>query len=252
LFTYWMLMAVPWPRFMTQPPHCGTHHLPASAAMGTLFDMLSVPAWRLRRWAVNWSRWADGRLRALARDWRTACGLPLPAVRPSRRLHRARTTADDDGDPRAIGLQDDEFIASDDEEEEEDEEELNDDFDDESTTTSGEGDATASLGTDDAEDGASVDEDAYLAARFGKTETRDLGGAARRGSGTSGNSSAGSRRRGRTAINHPGRKPGGTARAEHSYNLRPHPHAQLPHPESHLLVAGSLDPAADADAELPA
>jgi hypothetical protein len=46
-----------------------------------------------------------------------------------------RATADDDGDPRAIGLQDDEFVASNDEGEEEDLNSNDDYFDDEPTRT---------------------------------------------------------------------------------------------------------------------
>jgi hypothetical protein len=251
LITYWMLMATPWPRFMTQLPRSGAYQLPASAALGTVFDALSVPAWRLRKWAVNWARWADGRLRALAREWRAACGLHPLAVRPRWRSQRSRVTADDDGDPRASTLEDNDmmFVASDDEGEEEEEEE-----EDDESVWSGEGDATASLGTAGAEDGASVDEDAYLMARFGRSNTRDIGGAARRGSGASDDDErAGTRRlRWRTATNDPGHGPSERARTRHGYHLRLHPRARLPHPESQPLVAGSLDPAADADAELPA
>jgi hypothetical protein len=59
------------------------------------------------------------------------------------------------------------------------------DEDESSSVWSGEGDTNASLGTAGAEDGASVDEEAYLMTRFGRSDARDIGGAARRGRGAS-------------------------------------------------------------------
>jgi hypothetical protein len=67
------------------------------------------------------------------------------------------------------------------EEEEENDDDDDDDDDESSSVWNGEGDATASLGSAGAEDGPSVDEDAYLMARFGRNDMRDIGGAARRG-----------------------------------------------------------------------
>jgi hypothetical protein len=59
------------------------------------------------------------------------------------------------------------------------------------------------------------------------------------------------RRRWRTATNRLGCEPGGTARAEHNHSTRA-PASYTPTRTYSIVVAGSLDPAANADAELPA
>ena len=73
--TYWMLMGVPWPRWVG-PPYGDAVWLsqpyPLVSGLGRLFDTLNLRGCALRAWANQWLGWSEECLKELARVRRDA------------------------------------------------------------------------------------------------------------------------------------------------------------------------------------
>ena len=66
---YWLLLAVPWPRFAAEPDPQG--EFTAAADLGAVFDALSTLPRHGRRWSTHWLSFSEAALRNLAAVWRS-------------------------------------------------------------------------------------------------------------------------------------------------------------------------------------
>ena len=83
--TYWMLMGVPWPRWVVVQSGLAAglpQTFPLLSGMGSLFDTLNLQPRYLRPWAHQWLSWSEESLQELARVRRAALAVHVapPAV----------------------------------------------------------------------------------------------------------------------------------------------------------------------------
>ena len=73
--TYWLLMGIPWPRWVGLPlgdAEGQPQSYPLVSGLGSMFDALNVQPSHLREWANQWLGWSEESLKELARVRREA------------------------------------------------------------------------------------------------------------------------------------------------------------------------------------